>query len=38
MRDTLKMILFVVILGTLLSAVILVVNAYTAPASPGTAS
>jgi Na+-transporting NADH:ubiquinone oxidoreductase subunit C len=32
MRDTpLRMILFVVILGTLLSAVILVVNAYTAP-------
>jgi hypothetical protein len=31
MRDTLRMILFVVILGTLLSAVILLVNAYTAP-------
>lgn len=31
MRDTLQMVLFVVILGTLLSAVILVVNSYTAP-------
>jgi Na+-transporting NADH:ubiquinone oxidoreductase subunit C len=31
MKDTLRMILFVVILGTLLSAIILVVNSYTAP-------
>ncbi len=31
MRDGLRMIFFVVILGTLLSAVILVVNSYTAP-------